>query len=757
MILRLRKSHPRWFLVLAIFACAIILGSSWGLVSLVTKEEPYYIAVVGPMTGKSSLKGAVIQNGVDLYVRKVNRLGGINGRKVKTLVFDDKNDQTLAVEVAEKIAANEKILLVIGHRGSDQSMKAGLVYKKNKIPAISGSATSPDVTKDNPWYFRTIFSNAMQAELIANYAKKVLKHDRAIVIYRESSSYEKTLKEAFERLAPEVPMEVAVIDFEARGLEDVDFDVENLADILPEIPHVPPNQSGNTFVFLAMSDSKCGPLVKAIRDSDNHIRMIGADSVGKGIFWKRFIEDEDDNGKEMGFYTEGIYATTPLIFDVASPAALEFEKEYKALFGNTPDAIAATYYDAAQVGLAAIDRSLDSNSRYNLQEHRKSIRDQLAAMNDFDSSIPGITNPIYFDDQGDLDSSNAVPMGLYQSRQMTSAAVQLIPKSQKVEVVSDKDIVTHLIGGNQMQQTDVVYTGIDINRISDLNLTDGTYTVDFFLWFRYQKEVARDDIEFINVAQDLGLGDPIREEIADDGTYTYRVYRLKGQFKGEFIFENYPFDQQDLKIQFRQREKQREDLVFVKDILGMRSSDILKDHLLASGVLDTSQWSISDVQVYPNHQINDSNLGNPSFFDQDTNIEYSQFNVDISINRNTASFILKNLVPVFIIVGIGYIALFIPVSAYETRIGLGTSTLLTMAFFNARLSNELPDIGYLVAIEYIFYVVYGLSLFVVFISLINHLNASREVLVGRLNLASRITYPLVVMITAAVISYIYLL
>ena len=65
----------------------------------------------------------------------------------------------------------------------------------------------------------------------------------------------------------------------------------------------------------------------------------------------------------------------------------------------------------------------------------------------------------------------------------------------------------------------IVYTGIDINEIRNLDEKISSYLVDFYLWFRFQGDIDVDNIEFTNygtVRMDSGdklqLDEPINQE-----------------------------------------------------------------------------------------------------------------------------------------------------------------------------------------------------------------------------------------------------
>ncbi|MCP4691684.1 MAG: ABC transporter substrate-binding protein, partial [Desulfobacterales bacterium] len=100
-------------------------------------DDNLYIAIAAPITGPSNEYGKESVNVVNMVLDQVNAAGGVNGKTVKALVFDDENHPKKAEEAARRIAENDKILFVIGHMRSGPSIAAGRIYKENRVPAIT--------------------------------------------------------------------------------------------------------------------------------------------------------------------------------------------------------------------------------------------------------------------------------------------------------------------------------------------------------------------------------------------------------------------------------------------------------------------------------------------------------------------------------------------------------------------------------------------------------------------------------------------
>ena len=130
-----------WKLILApLLTFAIVLNA----LSLRAEElKPWTIGVAGPMSGDSAHLGKAMVDAVRLRVDEFNAAGGVGGRMIEVVEYDDENDAASAARVAANVANSSDALVVIGHRTSGASISAGPIYRASRIPVISGTATGP--------------------------------------------------------------------------------------------------------------------------------------------------------------------------------------------------------------------------------------------------------------------------------------------------------------------------------------------------------------------------------------------------------------------------------------------------------------------------------------------------------------------------------------------------------------------------------------------------------------------------------------
>ena len=648
------------------------------------------IAVVGPMSGKNREGGQAMLDGVNLYVSEVNRSGGIKGRTLKVIAYDDQNNKAMARNRAMEIAKDSNALVVIGHYYSSISLKGGEIYKEYGIPAVTASATAPQVIEGNDWYFRVVPDTRLQGKISALYMKNILEQDTVNIVF-EQDAYGNTLHHSFRQASRNAGLRIKNIWGIDSEFDDVDRKVEAITHEL----QVDPEPGA---LFIALQAHEAAKLVRSIRDAGINLAIMGGDTIGSESFQRQFIKNPSET-TNPGHYTDGIYAATFFISDIGNRKARLFSKKFKQRFDKEPDDMAATHYDAVAITVEAIR---NAKIGIDVKQNRKNIRDQLRRFRYIETAHRGVTGRIFFDEHGNV--VKPFPISVYSHGRLISAPTQLGPIVNLETIVDLRkelkrgDIIP--MDDRYLYRTMVVYTGIDINEISDINPRKETFTADFYLWFRHNGDLDYSKIEFLNALGDLGLKDEPLMELTGHNM-AYRAYRIKGDFREAFHFRDYPFDSHTLSIRIRHKMFSSERLLFVTDDIGMQRyggrtpAERFKEY---SDLSKEAQWHLQDILVFSDIGITDSTLGNPRMFHAkaDTAISYSRFNVVTEIERNAMSYVLKNLIPLFIIILLGYIMLFVSPEGppFVARMSLGVIALLTAVFLRLEASLKSPFIRY---------------------------------------------------------------
>src|SRR5687768_8315539 len=133
------------FLVLAVLlvGCSATNSSSGNSDSSSKSGDTIKVGLQAPMTGDNAQYGQDMKNGVELAFKKINSDGGINGKKLKLIVGDDKATPSEAVAVVNKMVMNDGVKAIIGGYNSSPTLAAQDVSGPAKVLHLNMGA-SPD-------------------------------------------------------------------------------------------------------------------------------------------------------------------------------------------------------------------------------------------------------------------------------------------------------------------------------------------------------------------------------------------------------------------------------------------------------------------------------------------------------------------------------------------------------------------------------------------------------------------------------------
>ena len=324
------------------------------------------IGVFMSTTGSTANFGISSVNGIKMAADEMNAAGGINGKQVELLVQDDRSDASEAATIVTKFVTQDMVHAVIGEVASSRSIAAAPIAQNAKIPMLTPSSTNPEVTKKGDFIFRSCFIDPYQGAAIAQFAAKTLGAKTAAIMVDRKNDYstglEKVINETFARFGGKI---VATQSYQ-EGDQDFNAQLTSLKGSNPEV------------IFVPGYYNDVGLIAKQARDKGITVPLIGGDG------W-----DSEQLYKIGGTALNGSYFTNHYSPFDTDPRVVKFVNDYKKLYSGTPDALAATAYDAANIMFDAIKRSKSLSG--------PDIRDALAATNAF----PGVTGTVTFNQQRD--------------------------------------------------------------------------------------------------------------------------------------------------------------------------------------------------------------------------------------------------------------------------------------------------------------------------------------------------------------------
>jgi branched-chain amino acid transport system substrate-binding protein len=618
------------FLTALILLVASIIGSAIYYQRL-QNQTFVNIAVVGPMSGSSAALGRSFIEGAQMYVDTLNQQGGINGKPVRLIVYDDLGEPKNARMVALEITQRKDILAVIGHRYSSTSNAVRDIYNNASMLALTPTSTHIDVTKDAPWYFRVIYNNQQQARYLANYIRHVMGHDTAAIV-THTKAYGMYLADQFSEAADEVGLRIT------RRFE---FDTQDphLDNSLNSIARQLRRMRTTDIILLATHVPEGVELVKKIKENKIRTPLIGPNSYANRAFPDGF--NQYPREQELpGHYSDGIVVASPLIFDTAGESAHVFREDFKERYGRSPSWDHAYAYDAMMLIGEGLKTVKASGNPEKLIEDRAKLRAHLAMLNSPEEAIEGATGLNYFNDQRDAQRSIAIAMYTRQHLISNHTQLRIIQNYNEISDLQASIAAGNIIkiDQNYMYKTTVVYTGVELKKISNFDWGNLTYDLEFLIWFRYANpDIDPANIEFLNALEPLRLGEPLKDYQKDD--MYYKLYKVKGRFQGDLKNTYSSLRSKRISLSFRHHEASHKELAYISDVLGMGTND---DEELAKRQSDAlssgSGWSLASLRFYQDVTYR-STLGSPSNLNlQQGKIHFSRFNLDIELGKIEFSF-----------------------------------------------------------------------------------------------------------------------
>ncbi|MDJ0270271.1 MAG: ABC transporter substrate-binding protein [Aigarchaeota archaeon] len=153
-------------IVVAAVAALFLTGGLMG-----GEEEPIRIGVLAPLTGAPARAGKAMANAAKMAEEDINAAGGLLGRKVEILVYDDEDKPEVGKVVAERAILQDKVVALAGIFRSEVAMVVAEVAAEQKIPLVVGTAQTPKLTQlviDNYDKYKYVFRSTTNATALGN-------------------------------------------------------------------------------------------------------------------------------------------------------------------------------------------------------------------------------------------------------------------------------------------------------------------------------------------------------------------------------------------------------------------------------------------------------------------------------------------------------------------------------------------------------------------------------------------------------------
>lgn len=328
------------------------------------------------LSGDVAQYGQACVQGIEMAVKELNAAGGVLGKQIELVKIDNRSEASEAKNVATRLADKEKVSAILGPATSGAVKSASAAATQSKVPLISCSSTTDDITNANgkvyDYIFRTCYTDTTQGSAMGNFAFDNLKAKKAVILSDTTSDYSKGLAAAFKKAF--TAKGGSIVAEESFSSKDKEY-----SQILTKI-------KGQTFdvIYLPCYYTEGGLMIKQARALGINQTFLGAD----GYDDTQLVEIVGDKNQVSNIYFTNHYSSN----NDTDPKVKAFVEAFKtANNGVAPNSFNALGYDMAKFVVDAIARA-------NSAEPEK-VKDALAATKDFQAvtgtfSMDSLHNPI---------------------------------------------------------------------------------------------------------------------------------------------------------------------------------------------------------------------------------------------------------------------------------------------------------------------------------------------------------------------------
>jgi branched-chain amino acid transport system substrate-binding protein len=297
-------------------------------------QEPIRIGFFGPLTGPVAADGVSARHAVELALKEVNGAGGILGRPVELVVYDDRLNTQEAVAIAHKLIEKDQVTGVVSGAFSGPSRVTAPLFARARIPMVAGYAVHPDVTRGSDSNFRIGFLGAVDGAAAGEYAVTALKSRRPALLSIDND-FGREIAAGFTKRVAARGVRVLVEQLYAYPGE------KDFRPLLTRIQAARPD-----LLFAAGYHDVAALITLQARELG-----LGALILAKGGFDSpKFVELARGTA-------EGVIVATNLDRDDPRPAVQARLQAYRAAYRTPLDMVGASSFDAVMVLVGAIRRA----------------------------------------------------------------------------------------------------------------------------------------------------------------------------------------------------------------------------------------------------------------------------------------------------------------------------------------------------------------------------------------------------------------
>ncbi len=344
--------------------CAVLLVSS-----LAFGAETIKMGLLVPLTGPAAADGTSALYSVQIALDQVNKDGGVLGKQVELVYYDDRADAKEAVALAYKLIEQDKIAAFVAGSYSLPTRAVAPIFQEERIPLVAAYAIHPDVTTAGDFCFRNGFLGFVEGKA-AGYASHKLLGAKTVALLTSDNDFGRTLVTGFKEYADKYAPDLKIVSEQAYPFSEKDYKpyLSKIKELNPDV------------IFASGYYFQTGPLLRQARELGIESKILGEEGA-----------DSPKLVEIAGEAAEGFYIVTNFDRDDPRPVVQNFLKEFRGRHKFEPDMVGASAYDAFMIIVNAMKTAGTTDG--------KPVRDAIAATVGYDG-LTGVMGG--FDEIGEV-------------------------------------------------------------------------------------------------------------------------------------------------------------------------------------------------------------------------------------------------------------------------------------------------------------------------------------------------------------------
>lgn len=324
------------------FFSRILLATALGFTATTAvAAEPIKIGSILSVTGPAAFLGDPELKTLQLYIEEINKKGGLLGRQLQLVHYDDGSDAHKANGFTKRLIEDDKVDLLVGGTTTGSTMAMVPLVERAGMPFVSLAGGTVIIEPVKKWVFKTPHTDRMAAEKIFEDMKK--RGLTKVALLSETSGFGASGKKESESVAGK--MGVTLVANETYNPKDTDMSSQ-LAKIK--------NTAGVQALFVFGLGQGPAIVNKNVRQLGMTIPVYHA----HGVTSEEFIKLSGDAAEGVRLTAAALLVPTLLAGnDPQKPVVVNYSKDFKERYKENVSTFGGHAYDGLMIAIDAVKRA----------------------------------------------------------------------------------------------------------------------------------------------------------------------------------------------------------------------------------------------------------------------------------------------------------------------------------------------------------------------------------------------------------------